>query len=168
MLSAMSSTVYWFTSLQRPFWSEGVPLPQNSDSNRVMLDTKSTPVKAPLNLDSDYVLIDTKSTPVKVPFPKLELRDPLVHPSCMWLLGNVGDRMKEIIISRTPRQPSCHGWNWWWGWMNLWHKWGVEFVQMSRVVTNCSCPILMACGSMLEERGLLQISETWGKVTFIF
>jgi hypothetical protein len=52
---------------------EGAPLPQSSDSDCVLLGTKSMLVKPPLSSDSDYVLLDTKTTPGRVPFPELDV-----------------------------------------------------------------------------------------------
>jgi hypothetical protein len=52
---------------------EGAPLPQSSDSDCVLLGTKSTPVKPPLSSDSDYVLLDTKITLGRIPFPELDV-----------------------------------------------------------------------------------------------
>jgi hypothetical protein len=52
---------------------EGALLPQSSDSDCVLLGTKSTPMKPPLSFDSDYVLLDTKMMHGRVPFPELDI-----------------------------------------------------------------------------------------------
>jgi hypothetical protein len=52
---------------------EGAPLPQSSDSDCILLGTKSTPVKPPLSSNFDCVLLDTKITLGKVPFPELDV-----------------------------------------------------------------------------------------------